>query len=452
MKKYNFLYGIVIIIICILINELYGDTYQQSWKAGQKDINNKRMNGTEIVKITAHKGKLFAATSIWMESEHTLGGSQILIKESHKSPWKVEHQFGPDIRRCLSLFSLTFTTDYEGKKIKPITILLAGTSTKKNDMINIYRHKDKSGGWMALPIVKAKDSSQIRGIGFHRDKVTGIDMVFVGIGSTKNKPASYGLITGAYKDDAKGRIVWNKKPELKLGEKERFMEFSVCNGDLYVSSTKKIFKRIDGEKPKWTMIFEDSRQFAPLGIRGLATVPKPGANKEELLFINWAEILRLDPLDNNKITKELDIPAFLTEQWKLPVKNALAGYNKIVSFKRVSGETCWLVGFQSTYDKKWIKKEKPKDLLIKIRDDGTRPVAYFAGEGRFLVRSMEREKINYDIKTIDDPSRSLLGAVRTLAPSPFKEDKGDILYLGGIDCNGIPHHDTGWIYRVKLKK
>ena len=449
MKKYL----LSIFLSLLLISPLYsGEIYEQSWKAGKKDINNKRMNGSEILKITAHKGMLFAATSMWMESSGKLGGAQVLVKEGHKSPWKVDYQFGKDNKRCTSLVSSMFSTDYKGRRIKPVNMLFAASTTKKGYMINIYSRNDKTGKWISFSIGKAKDTSQVRGMGFYRDRKTGVDMVFAGISGNKKSAASIGMVTGSYKQGAKGGIAWNKKPELNLPAHERFMEFTECNGVFFVSSTKKIFKRIDGKDPKWVCVFDDPDMIAPVGIRGLATVPKVGGKGEELIFITRAKIRRLDPAENNRVTVELDMPAFLTKKWKLPVQNTLSGYNKIVAYTGPSGETRHLVGFQSSYDRKWIRKEKPKDLLIKVRNDGRRPITYFAGEGRYLIRSVKNNKPIYEIKTIKDPTRSLLGAVRTITKSPFKEDKHMVLYMGGIDCNGIPHHDTGWIFRVEMQQ
>ena len=45
-----------------------------SWTAGASDENGKRMSGTEILKLASHQGRLFAATSLWMETDRSLGG------------------------------------------------------------------------------------------------------------------------------------------------------------------------------------------------------------------------------------------------------------------------------------------------------------------------------------------------------------------------------------------
>ncbi len=245
------------------------DKHTLSWKAGTRDVNGARRSGTEILKITGHRGKLYACTSMWMESDQSLGGCQILIRENSTSDWKVDHKFDNSIRRATSLVSLTFSTDYRGAKIQPVNLLLAATTAAKNSSINVYSRDDASGKWIPMSLGRATGASQVRTLGFYRDKVTGIEMVLAGVSGTKLSPASLGLITGSYRQDAPGGIVWNRKAELKLPAGERFMEFTECNGVLYASSSNNIWKRTDGEKPKWVSVFKDSKLAAPVGVRGL---------------------------------------------------------------------------------------------------------------------------------------------------------------------------------------
>ncbi|MHC4507064.1 MAG: hypothetical protein ACYTFI_27595, partial [Planctomycetota bacterium] len=258
-----------------------------SWKAGAKDVNGARMNGTEIMKLTPHKGKLFAATSMWMESDASLGGCQLLVKEGRESPWKVELQFGPESKRLTALEAVEFRTDRSGDT--------------------------------EMPLGKAKGASQIRAIGFHRDRVTGVEMVFAGVSGTKASVPSLGLLTGSYRADAEGRMVWNPRPEIVLPRGERFMGFTVCNGAFYAATSNHIFKRTDGKAPTWKPVYHDKKLSAPVGIRGLATVPAVGGDGEELIFISWAKARRLNPAKGNKVAVELDIPGFLADRLALPI-------------------------------------------------------------------------------------------------------------------------------------
>jgi hypothetical protein len=108
----------------------------------------------------------------------------------------------------------------------------------------------------------------------------------------------------------------------------------------------------------------------------------------------------------------------------------------------------WLIGFQYSYDRKYIRDGGHQKHAIKTRDDGRRPIRYFASEGNYLIRSLKDGKPHYDVHTIPGTGKAQVGAVRTLYRSPFPGEK-DVLYLGGVDCNGMPSHDTAWIYRVR---
>ncbi|MHC4200102.1 MAG: hypothetical protein ACYSU0_08935 [Planctomycetota bacterium] len=421
-----------------------------SWKAGAKDVNGARMNGTEIMKLTPHKGKLFAATSMWMESDASLGGCQLLVKEGRESPWKVELQFGPESKRLTALEAVEFRTDRSGDRIEPVRLLLAGSTARRGGTISIRIRNDETGEWAEMPLGKAEGAAQIRAIGFHRDRVTGVEMVFAGVSGTKASVPSLGLLTGSYRADAEGRMVWNPRPEIVLPRGERFMGFTVCNGAFYAATSNHIFKRTDGKAPTWKPVYHDKKLSAPVGIRGLATVPAVGGDGEELIFISWAKVRRLNPAKGNKVAVELDIPGFLADRLALPIRGALAGYNKIIRYRCSSGAALWLIGFQCNYNQKYIEDGNLEKHHIKVRDDGTRSVAYFAAEGRYLIRSMKDGTPVYRVRTIEDPERNQIGAVRTICPSPFEGDR-DVLYMGGVDSNGVPGHDTGWIFRVELR-
>ena len=117
-----------------------GDSF--SWRAGAKDVNGVRMSGTEIMKLTPHGGKLFAATSMWMERDASLGGCQLLVKESRESPWKIELLFGPENKRLTALAAVEFRTDHRGKRIEPVRLLLAGPTSARSGTISIWSRYD----------------------------------------------------------------------------------------------------------------------------------------------------------------------------------------------------------------------------------------------------------------------------------------------------------------------
>lgn len=417
-----------------------------SWTAGTSDQNGKRMNGTEILKLASHKGKLFAATSMWMETDNSLSGSQVLMKDSADSQWKVDLEMSATHSRLTALQSFEFKTDHRGKSIEPETMLLAAPLSRKG-VVSIWVRQDEDGGWLEFPLGSSRSTSQVRGMGFHRDTVTGADMVFAGVSGSKNAEPSLGMLTASYNADAKGKLVWSHKPELLLPKGERFMEYAVCNGALYASSTKDIWKRKDGKNPKWESVYHNARMTSGGGIRGLVTVPAPSDNKEALVFITTGVTRILDPGRKNTVNKELDIADFLAKEWSLPIDGSLAGYNKIVHDKGPEGQDQWLIGFQCSYDKKYVENGGMKKHNIRVRDDGRRPIRYFASERNFLVRTLEKGKPVYTVRSFDAAGKGTSGAVRSICRSPF-EGEEKTLYLGGGECNGMPSHDTGWIYTV----
>jgi len=59
----SILFRLSIILVLAVSPILAKDIVSRSWQPGKKDINGIRMTGTEIVKIAAHKGKLYARTT-----------------------------------------------------------------------------------------------------------------------------------------------------------------------------------------------------------------------------------------------------------------------------------------------------------------------------------------------------------------------------------------------------
>jgi len=417
-----------------------------SWTAGASDENGQRMNGTEILKLASHQGKLFAATSMWMETDHSLSGCQVLVKESADSDWKVDLEMGVNHTRMTALQSFEFRTDHEGNAIEPVKMLLAAPLSRRG-VVSIWARQDESDDWLEFPLGSSRTTSQVRGMGFHRDTVTGADMVFAGVSGSKNAEPSLGMLTATYDANAKGKLVWSRKPELMLPKGQRFMEYAVCNGKLYASSTKDIWVRKDGKKPEWKSVYHNVRMTSGGGIRGLVTVPAPSGDKEALLFITTGVARMLDPNRNNTVKKELDIAAFLAKEWDLPIDGSLAGYNKIVRDKGPDGQDRWLIGFQCSYDKLYVESGGLEKHNIRIRDDGRRPIRYFASERNFLIRTLQRGKPVYTVRSFEAAGKGESGAVRSIVRSPF-EGEENTLYLGGGECNGMPSHDTGWIYTV----
>ncbi len=75
---------------------------------------------------------------------------------------------------------------------------------------------------------------------------------------------------------------------------------------------------------------------------------------------------------------------------------------------------------------------------------------WYAG-GSYLIREPDR---TYRLKEVNgpwEPGKPKLVAPRAFAISPFPQDAGATIYLGGFDCNFFPARDTGWIFRAPIE-
>jgi hypothetical protein len=59
-------------------------------------------------------------------------------------------------------------------------------------------------------------------------------------------------------------------------------------------------------------------------------------------------------------------------------------------------------------------------------------------------------KAHYSLFEVKPLGQKPLAAVRTIIESPFPEEIGKILYLGGYDNYNQQSHNTAWIYRVGI--
>lgn len=110
-----------------------GNGWEQSFKAGMIDESTgKPIRGTEIVHLAAHKGRLYAGNSYWMDTRGyaNIPWSQVLVLDSPDAAWKVDLALGPKHLRVTALQSVTLSTDGDGKSLAPPVNLLLEASTQ----------------------------------------------------------------------------------------------------------------------------------------------------------------------------------------------------------------------------------------------------------------------------------------------------------------------------------
>jgi hypothetical protein len=423
--------------------------WKKSYHAGSFDENFKYMGGTEIMSLVSHKGKLYAATGMWMNPSSLPypAGPQILVKESLMSNWKLDYQADKRILRVDALASITLGTDGQGNKLsQPVNLLVAGlfdTSTELPGAGTVSVRDDEKNKWIAVDLKTQNFGFSVRAIGTHNDSITGVDRVFA---------AAFpgGIFSGVYDATAPGQIRWESTPEF-ANDKERVMSFGECNGELYAAIKPFVYKRIDGPTPTWEKVYEYTTypsdkpgwQGGSSGMRGLTAIPNPNGDGEVLLmalenlvlegYSTGAKIVYLDPSDNNSVTTDIDLGAFLKEPlkelWSAEWNYIITAYNDM---ERVTdpntGEDLLLMG------------------ITHATPEGKSDLAWY------LVRHPDATYTVHEIPYIFDPrgEPKTLGGTRTIRVSPFAEDNGHVLYFGGFDTFGKTSHNTAWIYSADI--
>ena len=425
------------------------DDFQVSYAAGSHDEAGHFLGGTEMRLLVAHGGRLYGGNGYWEDRPGAEGpqGAQILVLDSPGGRWRVDHAFEerlPSGRpRDLAVGALAeanFATDRAGRPLPRPTRLLLASTWDLTGAARVFSRDDASGSWTAVTLSAdwpAPDFlPQIRSFASHRDRVTGIDLVFAG--------HTRGIFSGSYDADAPGRIRWGTSPELDgstvstsfsgLAGRLRVSSFAEANGRLYAAVGQQIYERVDGPKPQWRVIYTNPRPgHSETGLRGLTTVA--GAGGEALLAAvegNAARVIRIDPTSGGEAT-ELDLEEFLPQVWGMRVGYVIAGYNDMTKAGRSV-----LLGLEAFV---------PRNAVIsaghRLVDIGRGQVE---GGGWFLIR---RPDAHYDLRQVVAGFSQPLVAVRTIRVSPFPND-ADAIYLGGYDANKAPAHNTAWVARANL--
>ena len=426
--------------------------WKKSYRAGTFDKNFRYMGGTEIMFLTSHKGKIYAGTSMLsniFDLQKSIS-AQILVKESARTRWKLDYQTDKQILRVDYIDSITLGTDGQGNQLgQPVNLLIAGlcdVATPLPPAATVAVRDDSTNKWIKTDLIKLPAINYqvtIRAIGTHKDKITGVDRVFAGA-----YPG--GIFSGVYDATAPGQIRWDSAPEFSAFE-ERVMSFGECNGELYAAIKPAIYKRIDGSTPTWEKVYEyttfpgdkPSWQGGSSGMRGLTAIPNPKGDGEVLLmafeslaiagYKAGARIVYLNPSDNNSITTELDLGAFLKEQFK----------------ERWSADLYYVI--------------TPFNDMLQVTDPNTGEDLLMLGgwhmddEGNsgswYLVRHANASYTLHEAPYLFDFRgwpKGLMG-IRTIIVSPFTTDNSKVIYMGG--CTGGPLiklHNTAWIYSVNI--
>ena len=455
--------------------------WERSYQAGGTDVNGEFMGGSTIVHLVGHKGKLYAGNSYWLDANHTWWGGpnantpwgQVLRLDSPGGEWVEDLEMGPNHLRVEILESVTFTTDHQGNVLDtPVNLLVAAEydSREPNVGISFWIRDDDTGTWAKTlvrsdPAQNDREVHSTRALQVHKDRVTGIDRIFLGVGQI-------GIISGVYNPSHPDTIVWDADPEtgaINWGTnpsgllENRILSIIEANGDLLYSAGRKIYRRNDGLSPDYVEIEDVGDRFPaaqnPLGgIRGMSAMPNPNGAGESIIFAmtesnqapGW--ILRLDPQewDSDRVTAysridegrlDDDMSAYLDGN---PVYFILAAYNEFTPVvDPVTLETLHLVGFES-----WIG-----GFRFPLWGEGD--TGGFYKGGMFAIRDESGGYRLMEVNGRATETKPPLVAVCTIEISPFPEDQGNALYFAGHDGNHKApslNRNMAWVFRSSLKQ
>jgi hypothetical protein len=438
--------------------------WQQSYQAGYMDSSGYYAGGSEILHLVGHKAKLYAANGYWMDSrniwyggtDRNTGWAQILRLDSYGGKWEVDLEMGPRHLRSEILKRVTFTTDKTGKILdEPVNILIACANSQRpgGSAITFFVRNDKTGNWVRTKILsnlrQKGESVSVRDMHVYRDKVTGIDRIFVTIGIL-------GIFSGVYDPDQPGGIKWNQESE-SSPVKIRPLAIIEANSSLLFSSGKYIYRRNDGQKPTYDIIQDLSDIFpgkiksAVGGIRGLTALPNPAGAGDSLLFVlgeggrSRGCIYRLDPDGKGGYAREQEICLDSVISKYLdgnPVYYVLAAYNDILAVvDPTTRETVHIIGLEA-----WIGGHR-----FPIPKNQSKPAGGFYSGAMYAIRDHHG---NYRLNEVNGPagaSKLDLVAPRAYTISPFKNHDKKVIYFGGYDCNYFPSKDTAWVFSTSIK-
>jgi len=427
----------------------FSQTWEKSFSAGDFDINGNFLGGSEIMNLVSHKNKVYASVGYWQDASNiwyggnnpSNGWGQIICLEGQNLSWKEDFNLGASFLRPEVLKQVIFTKDSFGNTLAvPDTVLItAGYSPNyltSQVSAKAFVKNDNSASWEESLIFQGPlpsgESYSIRDLLVYTDPVTGVEKIFLTVGT-------HGVFVGTYKASLFGKIQWSQIPE--LGQLSvRSLGMTIANGELYLSSGNKIYKRNNGFSPTYSICHDFADLSANInsavgGVRGLTTVANPNGTNESLLLM-WCPngqskgiVYRLDPTVSSSFNRVYEVKIAALMENYLPGINVdylLGAYNEFYLYENpISNESYHILGFESLVT-------------------GQCPIwnSYYRG-AMFAKRDAN---LNYTLEEVNGAiggNDSPLVATRCYVKSPFEE----AVYFGGFDPNSNISTNNAWIFK-----
>jgi hypothetical protein len=434
--------------------------WTQSYDAGYEDLKGAYAGGSEIMHIVSHKGKLYASNGYWVDAHWVIPpdgqkqSAQVLRLDSLAGKWQVDLDMGQSNDRELAymkgniLKSVTFTQDASGKPLpspENLLIMAAGANFERGGAVSSWTRNDKKNTWVHTLVRHGSSVGGIRWVPrdmeVYRDKKTGIERIFLSLGNP-------GIVSGVYDPTIPGKIRWSKHLEFPFPEggslHTRPLGIVQANGSLLFSEGGAVFRRVDGEKPRYEKIIDlnEDTDTDVGGIRGLTVIDNPQGKGQSLLFL-WApgdrsksQVKRLDPDGKGGYTvkNEAMIMELMKKRLGVEVPYTLGAHNMAFPFTDpASGQTVHLIGFQGNIKGKHHLKWKGSALY---------------GGALYAVRYPDLTYKVLEVNNAYASGKPVLVSPRTFCLSPFG-DKG--IFIGGHDSSRKISDDMAWIFHAPLE-
>ena len=426
---------------------------------GSQDADGNLLGGTEIRALKEFDGKLFAANGYWTDKfmdQPWLPGAQVFVLDkSQKSggKWKQDLHIEERLERgkmrrrfhtISAMETVTFHTDEDGNALaEPIDLLVVGVWDRLH-AVNVWT-RDKNGEWQQSTLSEDGEFNapwHVRSFAAYRDKVTGVDLLMAGTSGRGN--AKRGIFHATYDPSVPGRLKWHRPREAwgrRPGPHDRVMSFAQANGNLYATVCGKLYQRIDGPSPRWSLRNRHPQDRCPdrpgeWSFRGATSFKSPKGNDSILFAMEGTSIMgRWDFGKRISRRRELALRPFLRPRLKRStITYTIAAYNGFAPITLPSGELVHLAGIETKITdgarNTWHSWQKGAYFLSRN------------AKGRYRLHQIPGEK-----------GEGPMVAVRALIQSPF-DDEPNIIYAAGFDANHVDHvnHNTGWLYRGEIRR
>lgn len=431
----------------------------QSYDAGYVDANGAYAGGSEIMHLAAHRGKLFAANGYWMDGRWAIPpdgqkqSAQVLRLDSTDGGWEVDldmgrtNEFGLEYMKGNILKSVTFTRDEHGKPLpepRSLLVMAAGARFDRGGAVSAWVRNDDDGTWHHTLV---RHGSAVGGVRWvprdmqvYRDKVTGIERLFLLLGNP-------GVITAVYDPKLPSEIRWARNTEFPFLTRGAFrtrpLGMIQANGSLFFSVDDAIYRRIDGPRPAWDEVINlgDDIDTDVGGVRGLTAVPNPNGDGESLLFV-WApggrstsQVMRLDPDGKGGYTRhdEVAILDLMSKRVDVRVSYTLAAHNMMYPVKHAAtGKTVHIIGFQGNIHGKDQLRWKGSALY---------------GGAMYAIRHSDASYTLHEVNKAFRPGKTPLVSPRAFCLSPFGDSH---LFIAGHDASNRISDDMAWVMKAPL--